>query len=55
MKIHTAILAAALCAVTTTLPSCAQMSQSGHADIGNATGQKIGTADFCDGSRRRAH
>jgi Cu-Zn family superoxide dismutase len=57
MKIHTAILAAALCAVTFALPSAsarttppqkssAQIAQSAHADIVNATGQKIGTATF---------
>jgi Cu-Zn family superoxide dismutase len=57
MKIHTAILAAALCLATTAPPSAsarttavqkpsAQMAQSAHADIVNATGQKIGTATF---------
>src|SRR6202167_6353162 len=57
MKIHTAILAAAFCFATTALPSAsarttaaqkssAQMAPSAHADIVNATGQKIGTATF---------
>jgi superoxide dismutase, Cu-Zn family len=57
MKIHTAIRAAALCAATSALPSASvrttatqksstQMAQSAHADIVNATGQKIGTATF---------
>jgi superoxide dismutase, Cu-Zn family len=57
MKIYTAILAAALCAATIALPcasarttppqkSSAQTAQSAHADIVNATGQKIGTATF---------
>jgi superoxide dismutase, Cu-Zn family len=57
MMIHIAILAAALCAATSALQSAsarisaaqkssAQMAQSAHADIVNATGQKIGTATF---------
>jgi Cu-Zn family superoxide dismutase len=57
MKIQAAILAVTLFASTialqpasarTTAPqkSSAQMAQSAHADIVNATGQKIGTATF---------
>jgi Cu-Zn family superoxide dismutase len=57
MKFQTAILAVALCTSTialqpasarTTAPqkSSAQIAQSAHADIVNATGQKIGTATF---------
>jgi superoxide dismutase, Cu-Zn family len=57
MKIHIAILAVAFFSSTialqpasarTTPPqqSSAQMTQSAHADIVNATGQKIGTATF---------
>jgi len=59
MKIQTAIFAIALCSSTIALPSAfarttpttpqkssAQTAQSAHADIVNATGQKIGTATF---------
>ena len=59
MKIQTAIFAIALCSSTIALPSAfarttpttpqkssAQTAQSAHADIVNATGQKIGTAAF---------
>ena len=58
MKIQTAIFAIALCSTialpsafarttpTTPQKSSAQTAQSAHADIVNATGQKIGTATF---------
>jgi superoxide dismutase, Cu-Zn family len=57
MKFQTAIFAVALCTATIAPPSAsarttppqkssAQMAQSAHADIVNATGQKIGTATF---------
>src|ERR1700733_2409641 len=57
MKIKTAIFAIALCSCIIALPtafartttpqkSSAQVAQSAHADIVNATGQKIGTATF---------
>jgi Cu-Zn family superoxide dismutase len=59
MKIKTAIFAIALCSSIIALPtafarttpatpqkSSAQVAQSAHADIVNATGQKIGTATF---------
>jgi Cu-Zn family superoxide dismutase len=59
VKIQTAIFAIALCSCTVALPSAfarttapapqkssAQVAQSAHADIVNATGQKIGTATF---------
>src|ERR1700691_5950652 len=59
MKIQTAIFAIALCSSIIALPpalarttpttpqkSSAQVTQSAHADIVNATGQKIGTATF---------
>jgi superoxide dismutase, Cu-Zn family len=57
MKIQTAIFAVAFCSCTIALPSAfarnttpAQIAQSGHADIVNATGQKIGTANLSSAS-----
>src|SRR5271168_2462724 len=51
MKIRAAIFTLALCSYTIALPSAsAQTAQSAHADIVNATGQKIGTANFSSSS-----
>src|SRR5271163_2038808 len=51
MKIRAAIFTLALCSCTIALPSAsAQTAQSAHADIVNATGQKIGTANFSSAS-----